>query len=360
MYGAILGDIIGSRFEFDRGGWTKDFEMFTPECSFTDDTVMTVAVAEALLAAGVNADTGEIEKACIESMQKWGRKYPDAGYGSRFIGWLYEQDPKPYDSWGNGSAMRVAAAGWLYSSVERTRSVARATANVSHNHPEGLKGAECTAAVIYMARKGATKEEIREYVDTEFGYDLSKGVDELRPLHKHDESCMDALPKALVSFFEGNSFEDVIRNAVSLGGDTDTISAIAGAMAEGMYGVPDDLMDKCLEYLPDEMKQVIDDFSDKTGSMGRNVHPYIDVRYKGGRAKIIEILEKDGFVISDNAVRTKQEIIEAVLPLKVDMKEKTYDMMGNTTCAAAARSGGLMGANYFYRYYKDSTENKGE
>ena len=339
MYGAILGDIIGSRFEFDRGGWTKDFELFTPECEFTDDTVMTIAVAEALLAAGVNADTGEIEKACIDSMQKWGRKYPNAGYGSRFIGWLYDDDPKPYDSWGNGSAMRVAAAGWLYSSVERTRSVARATANVSHNHPEGLKGAECTAVVIYMARNGATKEEIREYVDTEFGYNLSRGVDELRSLHKHDESCMDALPKALVSFFEGDSFEDVIRNAVSLGGDTDTIAAIAGAKAEGMYGVPDDLRKKCLEYLPDEMKQVITDFADKTGSTGKKVSPYIDVRYKGGRAKIIEMLEKDGFVISKEAVRTKQEIIDAVLPLKIDMKDKTYDMMGNTTCAAAACSG---------------------
>lgn len=262
MFGAILGDIIGSRFEFDRGGWTKDFELFAPECGFTDDSVMTVAVAEALLEAGADASAEEIEKACIGSMQKWGRKYPNAGYGSRFIGWLFENDPQPYNSWGNGSAMRVSAAGWLYDTIERTREVARATANVSHNHPEGLKGAECTAAVIFLARNGSSKEEIRDYVVKEFGYDLSIGVDDLRPLHRHDESCMDSLPKALVSFLEGDSFEDVVRNAVSLGGDTDTIAAIAGAMAEGMYGVPDDLKEECIRRIPDEMVKVIRRFAD--------------------------------------------------------------------------------------------------
>lgn len=262
MYGAILGDIIGSRFEFDRGGWTKDFELFTPECSFTDDSVMTIAVAEALIDAGRDASVEDIEKACTMSMQKWGRKYPNAGYGGRFIGWLYEDNPKSYNSWGNGSAMRVAAAGWLYDSIERTREVARATANVSHNHPEGLKGAECTAVVIFLGRMGSSKEEIKEYVSREFEYDISKTVDEIRPLHKHDESCMDALPKALVSFFEGGSFEDVVRNAVSLGGDTDTIAAIAGAMAEGMYGVPDDLKEECIRRIPDEMVEVIRRFAD--------------------------------------------------------------------------------------------------
>ena len=262
MFGAILGDIIGSRFEFDRGGWTKDFELFTPECGFTDDSVMTVAVAEALLEAGADATVEKIENACIRSMQKWGRKYPNAGYGSRFIGWLFEEDPQSYNSWGNGSAMRVSAAGWLYDTIERTREAARATANVSHNHPEGLKGAECTAAVIFLARKGLSKEDIRDYVVREFGYDLSMGVDELRPLHRHDESCMDTLPKALVSFFEGGSFEDVVRNAVSLGGDTDTIAAIAGAMAEGMYGVPDDLKEECIRRIPDEMVEVIRRFAD--------------------------------------------------------------------------------------------------
>ena len=262
MYGAILGDIIGSRFEFDRGGWTKDFALFTTECGFTDDSVMTIAVGEALTDAGDDASVEDIEKACTVSMQKWGRKYPNGGYGARFIGWLFEDDPKPYNSWGNGSAMRVATAGWLYDTIERTREVARATANVSHNHPEGVKGAECTAAVIFLGRTGSSKEAIKEYVSREFDYDISKTVDEIRPLHKHDESCMDALPKALVSFFEGESFEDVVRNAVSLGGDTDTIAAIAGAMAEGMYGVPDDLKEECIRRIPDEMVEVIRRFAD--------------------------------------------------------------------------------------------------
>ena len=238
MYGAIFGDIIGSRFEFDRGGKTKDFELFTNKCNWTDDTVMTVAVMEALMNAGKDADVDTIKKECIKSMQKWGQRYPYAGYGSRFIYWVHSPNPEPYGSYGNGSAMRVSAAGWIYDTVERTREVARATAEVSHNHPEGIKGAECTAAVMFMARTGASKEEIKEYVIKEFGYDVSRSVDELRPLHEHVESCQDSLPKALASFFEGDSYEEVVRNAVSLGGDTDTLGAIAGAMADAMYGVP--------------------------------------------------------------------------------------------------------------------------
>jgi type I restriction enzyme M protein len=151
--------------------------------------------------------------------------------------------------------MRVSGAGWVYDSLERTLEVAKATAEVTHNHPEGIKGAECTAAVMYLARTGVPKSEIKEYVIKEFGYDVSKTVDELRPLHHHDESCMDALPKALVSFFEGTSYEDVIRNAVSLGGDTDTIAAIAGAMADAMYGIPTGILEEGLEFLEDDMAE---------------------------------------------------------------------------------------------------------
>ena len=260
MYGAIFGDIIGSRFEFDRGPWTKEFELLTEECNWTDDSVMTIAVMEALMSAGKDADTDTIKAECVKSMQKWGRKYPNAGYGARFIYWIYAKNPEPYNSWGNGSAMRVSGAGWLYDSVERTREVASATAEVSHNHPEGIKGAECTAAVMFLARTGVSKEKIKEYVVKEFGYDLSKTVDEMRPLHKHEESCMDALPKALVSFFEGESYEDVVRNAVSLGGDTDTIAAIAGAMADAMYGVPVGILAKGVQYLEDDMSKVCSDF----------------------------------------------------------------------------------------------------
>lgn len=260
MYGAIFGDIVGSRFEFDRGPWTKNFEILTDECNWTDDTVMTVAVAEALLNAGKDASLDDIRSECVRSMKKWGQKYPDAGYGARFIHWVLTDEPTPYNSFGNGSAMRVSAAGWLYDTIERTREVARATAEVSHNHPEGIKGAECTAAVIFLGRNGASKDEIKEYVVREFGYDISKAVDELRPLHRHDETCMDTLPKALVSFLEGESLEDTIRNAVSLGGDTDTIAAIAGAMAEALYDIPLIYRIDCQKCLEEDMLQVVNDF----------------------------------------------------------------------------------------------------
>lgn len=257
MYGAILGDIAGSRFEFDVGPWTKEFEFITDECKWTDDTVMTVAVAEALLNAGKDADVKTIKNECIKSMKKWGKKYPDAGYGSRFIYWIITDETAPYNSFGNGSAMRVSAAGMLYDTLERTREAAAATAAVTHNHPEGIKAAECTAAVMFLGRTGVSKDEIKEYVIKEFGYDISMTVDELRPRHKHLESCMDALPKALISFFEGNSYEDVVRNAISLGGDTDTIAAIAGAMGEAFYGIAPELKAKCLEIVEDDMAKVI-------------------------------------------------------------------------------------------------------
>ncbi|MBR1440947.1 MAG: ADP-ribosylglycohydrolase family protein [Lachnospiraceae bacterium] len=260
MYGAILGDIIGSVFEFDLGPWTKEFELLTEESDWTDDTVMTVAVAEALLEAGKDAAAEEIEAACTRSMRKWGRKYPRAGYGGRFYTWLVSENPKPYGSYGNGSAMRVSAAGWLYDSMERTREAARATAMPTHDHPEGIKGAECTAAVIFLARTGSSKTEIREYVEREFGYDLSETIEEMRARHEHVESCQDSLPKALVSFLAGTDFEDVIRNAVSLGGDTDTIAAIAGAMAEGMYGVPSELKEQARKRLEAGMVEVLDRF----------------------------------------------------------------------------------------------------
>ena len=258
MYGAVLGDIIGSRFEFDRGGKTKDFKLFTAEDGFTDDSVMTVAVAEALLNAGKNADEKTVKDNLIKSMQHWGRKYPNAGYGARFIWWVFADEPKPYDSFGNGSAMRVSAAGWLYNSLEKTREAARWSAEVSHNHPEGIKGAECTAAIMYLSRTGTDKKEIREYVIKEFGYDLSESMEELRARHEHNESCQDSLPKALTSFFEGESYEDTVRNAVSLGGDTDTLAAIAGAMAEAYYGIPEDIIKEGRKYLPEEMIKILE------------------------------------------------------------------------------------------------------
>ncbi|MCR5735822.1 MAG: ADP-ribosylglycohydrolase family protein [Lachnospiraceae bacterium] len=262
MYGAILGDIIGSRFEFDRGDKTKDFELFGIGCEFTDDTVMTAAVAEALMSVDFDADVSEIEEAVRACMQDWGHRYPNAGYGGRFRGWLNDgENARPYGSYGNGSAMRVSAAGWLYDSIERTREVARATANVSHNHPEGIKGAESTAAVIYLARNGSSKKEIKEYVIKEFGYDLSRSCDEIRPGYHHVEDCQRTVPEAITAFLEGKDFEDVIRNAISLGGDTDTLGAIAGSMAEAFFGIPKKLKKKADSYLTEDILEVLDDFS---------------------------------------------------------------------------------------------------
>lgn len=259
IYGAIIGDIAGSRFEFDRGGKTKDFELITKEDHYTDDSIMTIAVARALELVGEDATEDEVKTACTTMMQMYGRAFPNAGYGQKFIHWIFAEDPHPYGSFGNGSAMRVSSAGWLCEDLDRTREVARWTAEVTHNHPEGIKGAECTAAVIWMARHGYTKDAIITYVIEEFGYDLSKSVDELRPLHEHIETCMDSMPKALAAFYEGKDYEDVIRNAISLGGDTDTLAAIAGAMAEAKYGIPREIVDKGIGALPNFLQEMVRD-----------------------------------------------------------------------------------------------------
>jgi len=260
MYGAILGDMIGAPYEFDMGGKTKDFELFIDESQFTDDTVMSIAVAEALLDAGSAAGEDAVRQAVIDSMRHWGRRYPGAGYGGRFNGWLNSSNPRPYGSYGNGSAMRVSAAGWLYGSLGRTRNVARWTADVTHNHIEGIKGAEAVASAIFMARTGAAKEDIRRYVQAEFNYDLSRTCDEIRPSYRHVESCQETVPEAFAAFFEGRDFEDVIRTAVSLGGDCDTLTCIAGGIAEAFYGVPEAMRKECRARLTIDMLEVLERF----------------------------------------------------------------------------------------------------
>ena len=262
MYGAILGDIIGSPFEFDRGDKTKDFKLFSRRSHFTDDSVMTLAVCEALLKVGQDATVKEIEDAVISSMQSWGRRYPHAGYGGYFRRWLTACHPEPYNSFGNGSAMRVSAAGWLYDSLEKTRTVAKATANVTHNHPEGIKGAEATASAIFMARNGSSKKEIKKYIENEFHYDLNRTLDEIRPSYHMDETCQKTVPEAIIAFLEAKDFEDAIRNAVSLGGDTDTLGAITGSIAEAYYGIPEWLMTECRKRINRDMRVVLDDFND--------------------------------------------------------------------------------------------------
>ncbi|MBO7703757.1 MAG: ADP-ribosylglycohydrolase family protein [Solobacterium sp.] len=263
MIGAVLGDMIGSVYEFDRGDKTKEFPLFRADSAFTDDSVMTIAVGEALLEAGAHPDPEDVKKRVIQSMKSWGRRYPHAGYGGMFRQWLFGPVQKPYNSFGNGSAMRTSSAGWLYDTMEETRTIAKAVSEVTHNHPEGIKGAESVSAAIYLARHGASKEEIRDYVIREFGYDLSRTCDEIRPGYHHVETCQETVPEAFTAFFEGEDFEDVIRTAVSLGGDADTLTCIAGSIAEAYYGVPDELQTECRKRLPEDMKKVLKEFQDR-------------------------------------------------------------------------------------------------
>ena len=265
MYGAILGDIIGSPYEFDRGNKTKDFPLFSSNSTYTDDTVMTLAVADAFHDASSFQNCRELKEEnilwirnrLIRGMQRFGREYPHAGYGGMFRHWLRSKDPQPYGSYGNGSAMRVSSVGWLFNDLETVRFMARLSAEVTHNHPEGIKGAEATASAIFLARTGSTKAEIRTYIEENYGYDLSRTCDEIRPGYHHVESCQETVPDAITAFLEGQSFEDVIRTAVSLGGDCDTLTCIAGSIAEAFYGVTEELKEECRKRLPEQLLEVL-------------------------------------------------------------------------------------------------------
>jgi len=203
-----------------------------------------------------------IRQRVVMKMQKFGRLYPRAGYGGRFRHWLRDRHPQPYNSWGNGSSMRVSSVGWLYNDLETVRRMARLSAEVTHNHPEGIKGAEATAAAIFLARTGSTKAEIKAYIEESFHYDLSRTCDEIRPGYRHVESCQETVPEAITAFLEGQSFEDVIRTAVSLGGDCDTLTCIAGSMAEAFYGVPEELKSEYRKRLPEDLWEVLQRFDE--------------------------------------------------------------------------------------------------
>ena len=232
MLGAILGDIVGSPYEFDHNNYKhKDFPLLSEKSHFTDDTVMTAAVA-----VGLIDGKGLPERtfcAVQHEMRFWGREYPHAGYGGMFRRWLHAENPKPYGSFGNGSAMRVSAAGWLFDTLDKTLEMAKVTAEVTHNHPEGIKGAQATAAVIFLART----------------------CDEIRPTYHHVETCQETVPEAIIAFLESVSFEDALRNAVSLGGDSDTLACITGGIAEAFYGMPQELRAETLKRLPEDIRE---------------------------------------------------------------------------------------------------------
>jgi len=226
MIGAIAGDIIGSVYEHYPIK-TKDFAMFVPGCRFTDDSVLTVAVADAILSG----------RSYLASIKEIGRRYPGAGYGSSFMEWLHNDDPRPYNSWGNGSAMRVSPVGFAFNTEEEVLDQAEKTAEISHNHPEGIKGAQATALTVFLARTEHDREKIREQIRQRFRYNLDRSVDDIRSTYyAFDISCQGTVPEAIIAFLDSSSYEDAIRNAVSLGGDSDTLACITGGIAEAFYG----------------------------------------------------------------------------------------------------------------------------
>lgn len=231
MYGAIIGDIVGSKYEFNNIK-TKAFPFISEGCEFTDDTVMTVAVARALLRS--IEEKRPFKPILVQEMQSLGREYPHAGYGGMFSSWLYEENPQPYNSFGNGSAMRASPCGLIAVTLDEAVALARASAEVTHNHPEGIKGAEATAAAVFLARTGKSKEDIGGYICDHY-YDLSQTLDEIRPTYWFNETCQSTVPQAIIAFLESTSYEDAIRNAISLGGDSDTLAAITGAIAWSYY-----------------------------------------------------------------------------------------------------------------------------
>ena len=253
MIGAIIGDIVGSRFEWHNIK-TKEFDFFTSRCRPTDDSVMTLAVAQAILNSGGDLDA--LEREAVSCMQALGRRYPRAGYGGRFHRWLSMEHPQPYNSYGNGSAMRVSPCGFAARSLDEAFAMADAVTAVTHNHPEGMKGAEATSAAIFLARSGKTKEEIRAHIEQNY-YKIDFTLDEIRPTYTFDVSCQGSVPQALEAFFESTSFEDAIRNAISIGGDSDTIAAITGGIAEAYYGVPEQLREQAMKYLDETMKETV-------------------------------------------------------------------------------------------------------
>jgi ADP-ribosylglycohydrolase len=252
MLGAIAGDIIGSVYE----GWrsrikTTDFPLFQTRSRFTDDTVLTVAVADAIL-------NGQHYGLAIK---RYGLKYPNAGYGEAFYNWLRAQSIEPYNSWGNGSAMRVSPVGFAFTGVDAVLSEAEKTAIVSHNHPEGVRGAQAVALAVYFAKTGCTKEEIKREICLRFGYDLSQTLERIRPTYQFDVSCQGSVPQSIIAFLESDSVESAIRNAISLGGDSDTMACIAGGIAEAYYkDIPEEIMNQVRMRLPEDLLMIFDQF----------------------------------------------------------------------------------------------------
>lgn len=257
LYGTIFGDMAGSTYEWHPVE-NKKFETFPAKSHFTDDTVMTLAVASWL------SSTDRTSDALVKSMQYFGNLYPHAGYGRNFYNWLRDENPQPYYSWGNGSAMRVSPCSWVAKTLHEAETLAETSAIVTHSHPEGIKGAQAVAAAIYMARIGSSKELIKDYIETAYGYNLSRTIEEIKSSgYKFDVSCQGSVPEAIIAFLEGNSFEEAIRLAIYLGGDADTQAAIAGSIAEAFCGIPTNFVGVVEKRLDKTLLDVLNQFNNK-------------------------------------------------------------------------------------------------
>lgn len=263
MIGAIIGDIAGSIYEFNNHR-SKEFPLFTDKCFFTDDTVMTLAVAKAIMMSRgsdgkINLDL--LSENAVRCMQEIGRPYPYCGYGGHFGEWIYDNDPQPYYSYGNGAAMRVSVCAEAAETIDEVKAFAKAVTEVTHDHPEGIKGAEATAVAAFMAKKGSSKEEIRKVMEEEY-YNLDFTLDEIRDTYEFNETCQNTVPQALEAFLESESFEDAIRNAISVGGDSDTLAAITGTVAEAYYGVPISIRNDAMSFLDERLTKIYEDFQE--------------------------------------------------------------------------------------------------
>ena len=253
MIGAIAGDIIGSIYE-RHNIKTKDFPLFSPNCTFTDDSVLTIALADSILSGA----------SYTENLKKFFRLYPHRGYGASFYEWAGSQNPEPYNSYGNGAAMRIGPVGFAYDNLDDVLQKAKEFTEITHNHPEGIKGAQATAVAIFLARTGKSKDDIKDYIETTFVYDLSQHIDEIRPYYFFDISCQGTVPQAIRAFIDSTDLEDAIRNAVSLGGDSDTLACITGAVAQAFYGtVPETITTKVYEILDERLNKITKEFMQK-------------------------------------------------------------------------------------------------
>jgi ADP-ribosylglycohydrolase len=253
MIGAIAGDVIGSAFEW-RNTKTADFELFSYGSRFTDDTVLTVAVADCILT----------EKDYAVAIKDYGRRFPDAGYGGMFLDWLRTDSLLPYNSYGNGSAMRVSPVGFAFGTLDEVMAEAKRSAEVTHNHPEGIKGAQVVASAIFLARQGAKKERIRHFIEDTFHYDLNRTLDDIRPHYRFDETCQGSVPEAIIAFLESDSYEDAIRKAISIGGDSDTIACMTGGIAKAYFKtIPQYILDRVRSLLDPELLKIVDLFNER-------------------------------------------------------------------------------------------------